>query len=329
MKKMVRATLALCGLLACAPLGLAVGAAPASAQDFPKRPITLIIPWPPGGPTDIELRPLAEAAGRILGQPIVIDNKAGATGTLGPATMAATAKPDGYTISQIPVTALRLPYMQKTVFDPLKDFTYIIHVSGYLFGVAVMADSQWKTWKELVAYAKENPGKLHYASPGAGGTQHLTMEELAKKHGIKWIHVPFKGAAETNAALLGGHVEVLAGGASLGPLVDAGKVRMLNVWTEQRSPRFPDAPTLLEEGEGIVSASPYGIAGPKGMDPKVVKILHDAFKQAIDDPAHMKAIESLTQPIIYKGTEEYNQFVKETIAKERKLIEELGLKSSN
>ena len=305
-------------------------AAPAIAQPaWPSGPIRLVAPFPPGGSVDAISRLLQPHLSAALGVPVVVENKAGATGTLGPATMAATAKPDGYTISQIPVTVLRLPYMQKTVFDPLKDFTYIIHVSGYVFGIAVMSDSPWKTWKELVAYAKENPGKLRYASPGAGGTQHLTMEELARKHGIKWIHVPFKGAAETNAALLGRHVEVLAGGASLGPLVDSGQVRMLNVWTEQRTPRFPNAPTLLEEGEGIVSTSPYGIAGPKGMDPKVVKILHDAFKQAIDDPAHMKAIETLTQPVIYKGTEEYNQFVKDTIAKERKLIEELGLKSSN
>ena len=311
-----------------AALAIAGFGAAASAQDFPKRPITLIIPWPPGGSTDIQMRPLAEAVAKVLGQPVVIENKAGATGTLGPATMAATAKGDGYTIAQMPITVFRLPYMQKVSFDPLKDFTYIIHVSGYVFGTSVMADSPWKTWKELIAYARANPGKLRYASTGTGGSLHLTMEEIAKKHGIKWIHVPFKGATEANAALLGGHVDVCATGASMGPLVDAGQVRMLVVWTQERSPRFPNTPTLLEEGEGIVSASPYGIAGPKGMDPKVVKILHDAFKTAMDDPTHVKALESLAQPAMYMGTEQYDQLVRDTITKEKKLIEELGLKSN-
>ena len=317
------------GAVFVAALGLGAVVTEGAAQDFPKRPITLIIPWPAGGPTDIQMRPLAEAAGKILGQPITIENKPGASGTLGPATMAATAKPDGYTIAQMPITMFRLPYMQKVSFDPLKDFTYIIHVTGYVFGVAVRADSPWKTWKELLAYAKENPGKLRYASTGTGGTQHVTMEEIAKKHGIKWVHVPFRGAAESNAALLGSHVEVLAGGASAGPMVDSGEFRMLVLWTRERSPRFPNTPTLMEEGEGIVSESPYGIAGPKGMDPKVLKILHDAFKEAIDDPAHLKAVETMSQTLRYLDTASYEQFVKETVAKEQRLIQELGIKPAN
>ena len=310
----------------CASLMAAVGGV--AAQDFPRRPVTLIIPWPPGGGTDIQMRALAEATSKHLGQPITIENRPGASGTLGPATMAATAKPDGYTIAQMPITVYRLPYMQKVAFDPLKDFTYIIHVTGYTFGVSVLGDSPWKNWKEFLAYAKAHPGEIRYATPGAGTTLHITMEEIAKAHGIKWVQVPFKGASEVNAALLGGHVHAAAAGTSIGPLVDAGQARMLVVWTDERSPRFPNVPTLIEEGDKIVSTSPYGIAGPKGMDPKIVQILHDAFKKGMEEPAHVKVLEQISQPAIHMGPEEYTKYVTQLIDKEKALIESLGLKTN-
>src|SRR6516164_2256379 len=150
-----------------AALGIALAAAWAFAafpgraqvQDFPVRPVTLIVPWPAGGTTDIGMRALASATERHLGQSIVIENRPGGSGTLGPAQMAATAKPDGYTITQIPITIFRFPFMQKTSFNPATDFTYIIGVSGYTFGVVVRDDAPWKTFQELVADAKANPGK--------------------------------------------------------------------------------------------------------------------------------------------------------------------------
>jgi len=291
---------------------------------FPNKPVTLIVPWPAGGATDRHLRVLAEVASKHLGQQIVIDNKPGASGTLGAAALV-TAKPDGYTLSQLPITVFRLPYMQKVTFDPKKDFTFILNVTGYTFGTAVLATSPWKTWKELLAYAKANPGKIRYGSPGTGTTLHVTMEQIAKANGIQWTQVPFKGEAEGTAALLGEHVEAVALGTGLGPLVDAGKVRMLVVWTEKRSPRFPDSPTLVEEGEKIVSASPYGIAGPKGMDPKVVQILHDAFQKALDDPLHLKTLTDLSQPLIYKNSADYQKFAMELIEEQQGIIKELGL----
>src|SRR3712207_4461167 len=150
------------------------------------------------------MRAIAEAASKHLGQPVVIDNKAGGSGTVGPATMAASAKPDGYMISQIPFTVFRLPLMQKTTWDPLNDFTYIVHLTGYTFGVTTKADSQFKTFLEVIEYAKQNPGKVTYATPGAGTTLHIGMEQIASKAGVKITHVPFKGGAETNAAVLGG-----------------------------------------------------------------------------------------------------------------------------
>ena len=143
--------------------------APAAvAQDYPSKPVTLIIPWPPGGATDIAMRAIAEAAAKHLGQPIVIDNKPGGSGAIGPATMAASAKPDGYTISQIPITVFRLPLMQQASWDAEKDFSYIVHLTGYTFGVTTNVDTPFKKWQDVIDYAKANPGKVTYATPGAG-----------------------------------------------------------------------------------------------------------------------------------------------------------------
>ena len=156
-------------------------AAVAQAQQFPTRPVTLIVPWPPGGSTDIAMRALARATEKHLGQSIVIENRPGAAGTLGPANMAATARPDGYTVAQLPISVFRMPFIQKTTFDPAKDFTYIIHLTGYTFGVVVRADAPWKTFQELMDYAKANPGKVNYGTPGAGSSLHITMEQIAKQ----------------------------------------------------------------------------------------------------------------------------------------------------
>lgn len=316
-----------CGLFvaACATAALlGVSNMPARAQSFPTKPVTLVVPWPAGGATDRHLRVLADAASKHLGQPIVIDNKPGASGTLGPATVA-IAKPDGYTITQLPITVFRLPYMQKISFDPKKDFSFIVNLTGYTFGTAVMTTSPWTNWKEFLAYAKANPGKIRYGSPGTGTTLHITMEQIAKQQGIQWTQVPFKGEAEATAALLGDHVEAVALGTGLGSLVDAGKVRMLVVWTEQRSARFPNSPTLVEEGHRIISASPYGLAGPKGMDPKIVQILHDAFQKAMDDPAHLKTLQDLSQPPMYMNTADYAKFAMQLIEEQQALIRDLGL----
>src|SRR5688572_31930801 len=156
-------------------------AAGAFAQQYPNRPITLICPWPAGGGTDLHLRKMGELASKHLGQPVVIENRPGGSGMNGPATMAKTAKPDGYTISQLAISAFRVPHMQKVDWDPINDFTYIIGLAGYTFGVVVKADSPFKTFNDLIAYAKANPGKLSYATPGTGTSLHLAMEEIAAK----------------------------------------------------------------------------------------------------------------------------------------------------
>ncbi|OGL05506.1 MAG: hypothetical protein A3I03_11375 [Candidatus Rokubacteria bacterium RIFCSPLOWO2_02_FULL_68_19] len=298
---------------------------PARAAEFPTKPVTLICPWPAGGSTDQQMRALAEVAGKHLGQPVVIENKPGGSGTVGPATMVATAKPDGYTIAQIPITIFRLPHMQKVTWDPLKDFTYIIHLTGYTFGVVVKADSPWKTWQEFIAHAKANPGKVTYGTPGAGTTLHITMEALAAKEGIKWIHVPFKGGAENTAAVLGGHTMANADSTGWASLVDAGQLRLLVTWTAQRTKRWPNVPTLKELGYGIVSNSPYGYAGPKGMDRKAVKVLHDAFRKGLEEPVHLKTLERLDMEPVYMNSEDYTKYVKVLVDEAKVQVEQAGL----
>jgi tripartite-type tricarboxylate transporter receptor subunit TctC len=301
-------------------------ALPVMAAEFPTKPVTLIVPWPPGGSTDVSFRVLAETTGKYLGQPVIVENKAGGSGTVGGATMAATSKPDGYTVSQLPITIFRLPYMMKVTWDPLKDFTYIIHLTGYTFGVVVKADAPWKTWNEFIAYAKANPNKVTYATPGAGTSLHITMETIAMRQGIKWIQVPMKGGGETTPAVLGGHVTATADSTGWAPQVDAGQLRLLVTWGNQRTKKWPDVPTLKELGYGIVSNSPFGIAGPKGMDPKVVKILHDAFKKGMEDPAYLKILERLDMEPFYKNTEDYVKYVKEMCEEEKEIVDKLGLK---
>ncbi|MEW6690353.1 MAG: tripartite tricarboxylate transporter substrate binding protein [Pseudomonadota bacterium] len=300
-----------------------VAPAAALAQSFPSRPITLICPWPAGGSTDIHLRKLGEIASRHLGQNVIIENKPGGSGMNGPATMAKTAKPDGYTISQLAITAFRVPHTQKVDWDPLKDFSYIIGVAGYTFGVVVRADSPFKSFGDVIAYAKANPGKLSYATPGTGTSLHLAMEEVSTKAGIQLLHVPFKGYADGATALMGGHVMVQVDSTGWANLVDAGKLRLLATLGEKRT-RW-NAPTLRELGVDTVSVSPYGLVAPKGLPDAIAKVLHDAFRKAMDDPEHLKVLQKLEGVYWYKSGEDYARWAAETFKAERATIERVGL----
>ena len=297
-------------------------AAAVSAQQFPTKPVTLICPWPAGGSTDVTMRVLAETTAKYLGQPVIIENKPGASGTLGVGAML-NARPDGYTLTQVPISVFRLPHMEKTPFDPIADLTYVLGVSGYTFGVVVRAEAPWKNWNEFVAFAKANPDKVSYGTPGANTSLHITMEEIAFKQGIKWTHVPHKGNAPSMAALLGGHIDSAADSTGWGPHVNAGKMRLLVVWGEKRTKRWPDVPTLREVGIDIVSNSPYGLAGPKGMDPAVVKTLHDAFKKGMEDPVHLAVMEKYDQELWYLSTADYAKYARETFAAEKATMDRM------
>ena len=322
MKLTTTAGLAL-ALTTCASLLL--GSSSALAQAYPNKPITMIVPWPAGGSTDRHLRALADLASKHLGQSIVVQNQPGGGGTLGPGNMALAAKPDGYTIAQYPMGMLRIPHMQKTMWHPLNDFSFIIGVSGYTFGFVVKGDSPYKSFNEYIEAARKAPGKIDYGSTGTGTSPHLLLEELAAGAGVQLNHVPFKGNADLMAALLGGHVMAGSDASGWDKYVDGGQMRLLATFGEKRTKRWPNVPTAKDLGYNVIGNSPYGLVGPKGMDPAVMKTLHDAFKKAMDDPKHLDELDQLNQDLWYRSGEDYAKWARETFAKDKLLIERLGL----
>ena len=313
---------------ACAAMPTVHSLAQSSASSFPSRPIKLVIAFPAGGPTDITMRQLADNASKTLGQPVVIENKPGAGGTL-PAQQLQGAQADGYTIAQIPLGVFRLPYTTKITWDPVKDITYVLNVTGYAFGVVVPTESPLKTWADFVAYAKANPGKLSYGSTGNLTSPHLTMELIAQKLGIQLLHVPYKGSADLMQSILGGNLMAAADSTGFATQVEAGKLRVLNTWGDQRLARFPDAPTLKELGLDMVQASPFGIGAPRDTPPAVVKRLHDAFKQAMEEPSYAQSLGKYDMLPMYMSTAAYGKFAHETFAREKALVEKLGLAKPN
>ena len=313
--------------LAALPLAALPLAAPALAQPaWPARPIRMYVPWAPGGTTDVQMRALCEAASRRIGQTVVPENKSGAGGILGAQAML-TDRPDGYTLGQMPVSVFRTPLMSsRPMFDPVADFTYIVHLTGYLFGVVVRADAPWNTFAEFLDHARRNPGKVNYGTPGVGTSLHITMERIAAEKSLDWTHIPFRGVAENMAALLGGQIDATADSSGWSQLVQDGKLKLLVTWGEARAKRFPEVPTLREVGIDIVSASPYGIAGPKGMDAGLVRAIHDGFKAALEDPAHLAVLERFDMPAMYKNTADYQAFVRQQIEEDRVMIQKLGLR---
>jgi tripartite-type tricarboxylate transporter receptor subunit TctC len=311
-------------------LGAAAIAAPAvHAQPrggFPNRPIRLIIPWPPGGSADSQLRSMAELATPALGQSVVVENRSGARGTLG-AVALMQARPDGYTLAQQHLSVLRHPFMtNQRTWDPVDDFTYVIGAAGWLFGVVVRADSPWRSWRDYIAAAKADPGGLTYSTSGIATSNHIAMEDLLAREGAEMTHVPFRGTTEGITALLGGQIDSVADSSAWAPFVEEGRCRLLCVWSAERVARFPEAPTLRELGYDLVVTSPYGIAGPRGMDPKVVSVLHDAFKQALFDPANKAIRDRWDMPLEYMSTEDYREFVRQRVAYEREMVARLELK---
>jgi tripartite-type tricarboxylate transporter receptor subunit TctC len=225
----------------------------------------------------------------------------------------------------LPHGVFRIPHMQKTQFDTLKDFTWIACLTGYTFGLVVPADSAIKSIKDLVDYAKANPEKFTYGHTGNGTSPHLAVEEFAQRAGIKLTAVPFKGNADNMQAILGGHTMGASDATGWGPHVDAGKLRLLATYGSKRTKRWPNVPTLDELGYQTVSDSPFGVCGPKGMDAAVVRTLHDAFRKTLEDPAVLATFDKYDQTVIYMNTDTYTKFARDSFAAEKATIERLGL----
>lgn len=296
---------------------------------YPTKPITLVCQFAAGGATDLLGRALANSVSKHLGQPVVVENKVGASGTIGTDNVL-KAKPDGYTLLTTSTgNFTSTPLVQAVPYDPDKDVRHIINIATQPIMLVVPADSQWKTIDEFVAYVKQNPGKVKYGQNSPGGTTHMAMEMLRKAAALDMKMVPFGGGAmEVVAALLGKHVEV----ATVQPSeveehVKQGKLRVLVMFSEKRVKVFPDVPTAKEKGYNVVLGVTKGISGPAGLPDDIVKKLHDAFKKTMDDE-DFKAAAKKTGDIDYldymSGDDTAKLFQKMTKDMEP-LIKELGL----
>lgn len=297
-------------------------------QRYPDRPIRVLVPWTPGGATDIQMRSICDQASRRLGQPVIVENKPGASGTLGAQFMAREGRPDGYTLGQMPNGAFRMPAMtERPLWDPMRDFSWIIRLVGYMGGVVVRPDSPWQDMRDVVAFARAHPGRISYGTPGANTTD-IQMTRFARLAGIDWVPVSFRGAAPNLQALLSGDIHFSAETSAWADMALEGRVRVLGVWMTERAPRFPAVLTFREQGYDVLGESSYGIAGPRGMDPGVVRILHDAFKEALYDPAHLATIARFDMPVRYLGTEDYAAAAMLQNEEEKRTVQELGLRAS-
>jgi tripartite-type tricarboxylate transporter receptor subunit TctC len=303
-------------------------AAPALAQrEYPSRPIRLIVPWLASAAADIQLRGMAQVATRYLGQPIVIENRAGASGILGAQLLANEAQGDGYLLTQMHNSAMRVPFMmQRAPYDVLRDFSFVIRLVGYSYGVVVRPDSPWRTWQQFVDHVKANPGKVSFGTAGVGTTQHVVMEQAARIAGLDWVHVPFRGGGDDVQALLGGNLDAVASSSLWAEMVQNGQLRLLVSFGEERIRRFPEVPTLRECGIPVAQTSPYGLVGPKNMDPGIMRVLHDALHRALMDPEHLALIARMDMPLAYLNSADYAASIPATLEEQRTIVREVGLR---
>jgi len=301
-------------------------AAARAESKFPTRPISVICPFSPGGTADAQLRVLVAAAAREVGQPMIVETRSGASGTIGPASLLRNP-PDGYTLSfATTIALLRQPFIQPTRYDPAKDFTYIIGVTRFECGLVVRQDAPWKTLEEFLQDAKRRPNKISYGTVGVGTAQHTAMLKLADKLGIEWTNVPFKGSGEVFTALSGGHVDAISETSGWAPFVDSGKFRILALYGDRRLKRWPNAPTLKEKGYDIVESIPWGIIGPARMDPSLVKALHGIFRKAMQDPSFTSNLEILGQELWGADSKAFTDYALSRIPIERDVVDRYHLK---
>lgn len=306
--RFVTLVLVLVGLVGPWPT-LAVGA------DFPTRSIELVVPYPPGGSSDALARAVAPTLEKELGQSVVVVNKPGAGGLVA-ATLVSKAKPDGYTILIASSTALTLtPQIQDVEYDPLKGFTYMGLVARLIPMVLVRTDSPWKTFDELLAYAKSHPGKVRYGTSGPTSGTHIALSMIAKEKGVEFVHVPFKGDGPVVNAILGGHIEVAGLFSVYRPHVKAGKLRPLLSFMDERVKYFPDVPTVKEigvrfKGKGSVQ-SITGIIAPAGVDPAIVSKYEMALKKAVASEEMQKTAETLGMLADFETAAEHREEITE------------------
>jgi tripartite-type tricarboxylate transporter receptor subunit TctC len=296
-----------------------------SQSSYPDRPITMIM-WSTAGMGDVIRRAACAEAEKQLGQPIVIEYKTGASGTIEMAYIA-KSKPDGYTLGGAVTSMLWIaPHMRHLTYNTLTDFTDIITVAMFNFGLAVRSDAPWNSYEELIAYARKNPGKIRYTTVGVGVTQHICMERIAAKEGIKWTLVPFKSIGECIIALLGGHVDAIAqGSVDIIPQLKAGKMKLLLVLNDSRWQAAPDIPQIREKGYNFAADSHISFLGPKGIPEPIRQKLEDAFREGMKSPSYTQLLEKFGVERSELGGKEYSALWKSQYEEMGKVIKSLGL----
>jgi tripartite-type tricarboxylate transporter receptor subunit TctC len=302
-------------------------ACPAIAQPrFPRQPVRLLIPWGAGGSIDPFMRLQAELFLEFTGQPLVLEHRPGARGTMAARFLVTQARPDGYTIAHHHLSVIRHPFLtRRPTWDPVADFTYIIQQSGFLYGNVVHPDAGWTSLAAMWEVARARPGALAYGTSGTLTTNQLAMEDLLAREGASMLHVPFHSSAENIAALLGRQVDCIATTNSWAPLVAEGRLRLLAVWTRDRVPSFPQVPTLRELGYDMVVTSPFGLVGPKGIGPEVRDSLHEIFRRIQFDTRVQDYMDRNHLPDEYLAPQAYEAFARERADYERRLVARLGL----
>ena len=312
-------------------LGMVVALCAASAAlaqgAYPSKPVRLIVPFPPGGAVDYYSRAVQTRLAETLGQPVLIENRAGAGGMIG-AELVAKSPPDGYTllVGNIASLAMNVGLYSKMPYDPVKDLAPIMRTVAVDYAMVVHPSVPARTVAELVAHAKANPGKLSYGSAGSGSAPHLSMELFKQRAGIDLVHIPFKGGGPMVTDLLGGQIQVvIADQANLMPLVKAGKLRALAVGTLVRSAVYPDLPTIAESGyPGFEARAWQGIVGPAGLPPDITRQLQAAIAKVMAMPdVRARLVEGGLDPIV-TTPEEFGEFIRAEIAKWSKVAKDVG-----
>jgi|OpeIllAssembly_1097287.scaffolds.fasta_scaffold00173_10 tripartite-type tricarboxylate transporter receptor subunit TctC len=294
------------------------------AQDFPTKPVNVIVTFAPGGTLDTATRILATKAEKFLGQAVLVSNVGGGGGSVALAQVA-TKKPDGYEITSCTSTGLiRIPQLRAVPYGP-DDFIPVMHYAAVESGVVVKSDSAYKTFKDLVDFAKQNPGKVTYATSGAGSPMHMAMEFVAMKEGLKWTHVPQTGGAPGLAAVLGGHVTAMSDSTEWLPHVKEGSLRLLATHGEKKMKSFPNVPTFRDLGYDFINETVFMIAAPKGTPAPVIKKLDESFRKAMDDPQFVQTIANIEFAVSYRNSADTKKYLDDAYARFGEMIKKLGI----
>ncbi len=298
------------------------------SQDFPTKPITIYCGFEAGATTDLTARALAEAGQKILGVPVVVENKAGGGSTVA-ASLVASKKPDGYTLAVVASSAMDVRHiMLAPPYNPAKDFTFLMVYGNYVGGICVLKESPFKTLNDLLDHARKNPGSLSYSSSGIGANQQLAVDYLAKQAKVSFKHVPFKGGAPASTALIGKHVDFTAGAGIHLNYVKQGIFRMLAVTSaEQRDPEFPDVPSLKDLGYQDLPPQQYLLLAPKGLPVPISKKLEDSFRQAVHSAEFKKVMKNLSVPFSFKDRRQLEADFPGTYKFYADLLKEIGIKT--